>query len=442
MHTSRLASFFIVVLMIFMMITVTTCDGDNDDVSDKQVFDPVSDQYLEGAYNIGEIGKRPDRVNAAKLAESYINLQGGVLGKKINVVANYAPDTATVVSIGQEYVDRNIPLIVSSSTGRTIALSELTIPKNIVVISESGTSPVLTDLDDNDLVFRVPVIDTVDGNATAEFAIRQNKMDAVIIRTENDIFGETLAGIFQARYEALGGVVLDEVQVPEDQLQGFSNFLPQVYDPDPGVIFNIIFEPPAAASFVNESASYNYQGLTIMSNAVGGNQDFLNNIGNINLLDNFVGLTSGLGSDDRPDHLLFSTLYLQQFNMDPSTYNVHIWDSIIVSALAIERAGFINSTDNPTGLMIQQSLRAVMNAPGEIVSPSNLREGLAMIKAGIDIDYSGSYASVDWDENGDIVGCATFHTLDVDTVNAKWLLTEQFAVGVGGIDSSECTDAE
>ena len=88
--------------------------------------------------------------------------------------------------------------------------------------------------------------------------------------------------------------------------------------------------------------------------------------------------------------------------------------------MAIEHAGVNNNTVDPTPAMVKDSLRAVMNSPGEKVGPKDLVKALALIRAGEAIDYSGSYGDNDWDENGDIKGEITYNILSINPSTGQW----------------------
>jgi hypothetical protein len=66
-----------------------------------------------------------------------------------------------------------------------------------------------------------------------------------------------------------------------------------------------------------------------------------------------------------------------------------------------------------------------MNPPGEIVTPSNFQHALELVRSGIDVDYSGGYGAIEWDQNGDIVGEITFDILRVDGATGSWVTDSQ-----------------
>ena len=118
--------------------------------------------------------------------------------------------------------------------------------------------------------------------------------------------------------------------------------------------------------------------------------------------------------------IFFDASYRQQFATEPDGFDVNGYDFAMVTAMAIEHAGLVNNTDNPTGLMIRDSLRTVMNPPGQAIGPSDIAEALQLIRSGQDVDYVGGYGANDWDVNGDISGEITYNVMSVDVETKSW----------------------
>ena len=103
----------------------------------------------------------PPIVNGAKLAVQQINEIGGVFGRKLELVIR---DTGTAPAMGRDAasklinLDKVAAIIGALGSSVTVASSSITIPAGIILISPSSTSPMLTDLEDNDFVFRLSLI--------------------------------------------------------------------------------------------------------------------------------------------------------------------------------------------------------------------------------------------------------------------------------------------
>ena len=77
------------------------------------------------------------------------------------------------------------------------------------------------------------------------------------------------------------------------------------------------------------------------------------------------------------------------------------YDAAVLIALAAAKAG--TTTDSTA---IRDALRSVANPPGQVVGPgvAGIMKALELIAAGEDINYEGAAGTVDFDDNGDVVG--------------------------------------
>ena len=160
----------------------------------------------------------PPIVNGAKLAVEQVNKAGGIFGRKLKLIIR---DTATAPTVGRDAasklinLDKVVAIIGALSSGVTFASSSITIPAGILLISPSSTSPMLTDLDDNDFVFRTVLSDAMQGVVQAQFALVGYKTASVIY--VNNPYGKGLADVFKRRYEAGGGKVFTMVPYEENK---------------------------------------------------------------------------------------------------------------------------------------------------------------------------------------------------------------------------------
>ncbi|MGL6252264.1 MAG: ABC transporter substrate-binding protein, partial [Billgrantia desiderata] len=102
----------------------------------------------------------PPIYDGARLAVQQINEQGGILGGQTLVMPS-ADTTCSDASAASNAADRmvnteNVTAIVGAlCTGATVAAANsAAIPGGVVMVSPASTAPAVTELDDNDLVFR------------------------------------------------------------------------------------------------------------------------------------------------------------------------------------------------------------------------------------------------------------------------------------------------
>jgi ABC-type branched-subunit amino acid transport system substrate-binding protein len=102
-----------------------------------------------------------------------------------------------------------------------------------------------------------------------------------------------------------------------------------------------------------------------------------------------------------PEWNRFFSLYKAQFPSTEDAGNLpapipQIFDSLMVLALAIEKAG---TTENREA--IRDALYEVSSPPGAAYGPAELAEALDAVRSGRDIDYTGAAGTFDIGENGD-----------------------------------------
>src|SRR5690606_6335811 len=92
-------------------------------------------------------------------------------------------------------------------TGATVgAATAAGIPGGVVMISPSATAPVLTTLEDNDLMFRTTPSDAFQGVKLADLLTSKGITDVALTYVNND-YGKGLADVFVEQFTANGGTV-------------------------------------------------------------------------------------------------------------------------------------------------------------------------------------------------------------------------------------------
>jgi branched-chain amino acid transport system substrate-binding protein len=146
-----------------------------------------------------------DLKNGVELAVSEWNANGGVLGKKIEVVAgDDAADPKQAVSIANKFINQKVDAVVGHwNSSCSIPASKFYNEADTVMISPATTNPQLT-LQGFKLVFRVCGTDAQQGEAAAAFVKKSLHPKRVAIIHDNTAYGKGLADIFK---KALGGDV-------------------------------------------------------------------------------------------------------------------------------------------------------------------------------------------------------------------------------------------
>ena len=340
----------------------------------------------------------PPIFNGAKLAVDQINEQGGVLGGR-NIQLLQADSTCIDTTAASAAADRmvnseNVTALVGPlCSGETIAAANTAaIPGGVVLISPSATSPALSGLDDNDLVFRTTPSDAYSGEALARLLHSKGHENIAITYVNND-YGKGFADALAGAFEELGGTVAAN-EAHED---GKADYRAEV-----GSLASSGAEMLVVLAYVDGS------GQTIIRQALesGDFQQFAGGDGMIGdslvtavgegRLDGFIG--TKIGNPETPGTTIFAEA-AQGVNLDPAgSFVAQAYDAAFLLALAIEK----NGSDGREGL--SAALREVSSAPGEIILPGEWQKAVELIAAGTDINYEGAAGSHEFDESGDVPG--------------------------------------
>ena len=277
------------------------------------------------------------------------------------------------------------PLCSGATIGATQAV---TIPAGVVNISPSATSPAITGLDDNDLVFRVCPSDAYQGVTIAKLA-RSMGYSKLAATYANDDYNAGLHDVFVKAFKELGGTITGD-QMHEANKASYRAELATLSSGG----------PEALAIF----AYYNGSGITMLrqslengffSKFIGGDgmiaQEVIDEIGAENLGD--AVFTKGTADESSSHFKTFAGL----FDRPSDPYTAQAWDAVMIAALALESAG--SATRD-----LVAHVRSVGNAPGVEVGPGDWAKAKALLAAGKEINYQGIAGANEFDANGDVAG--------------------------------------
>lgn len=125
------------------------------------------------------------------------------------------------------------------------------------------------------------------------------------------------------------------------------------------------------------------------------------------------GTASAAGKAKQHYHDLGNEIHGSDFN--PAPFGYSRYDSMIVGALAIHRAG----TTDP--VEVHKNLGPVGRGPGKEVT--SFKEGKEALDNGEDINYQGSLTNVNFNEYGDVAGAVSV----MDIKNGEWTQTDTIA---------------
>ena len=342
----------------------------------------------------------PPLQNAANLAAKNINDAGGVLGQPIQIVVG---DSASSPQVGVQEALRlidqeGVSVIVGDlASGVTLAVAQnATVPNGILQISPASTSPNLTTLPDNDLLFRTALSDVAQGKVLASLARELGYHTASTLYVNNS-YGQGLSDIFASNFTELGGQVLATVPLETGQ----PTYLPQLQQAtagDPDVLAAITY-PQEAITYLNEAIG---NGLADKFLFVDGtkSQQIIDAVG-AQPLNGMYGVAPAEVQSAAGD--AFDAAYQAEYGEPPLIYAREAYDAVMVAALAAQAAHSTDSTQ------IRNALRRVANPPGQPIglgAAGGIATALSLVRSGQDVDYQGASGMVDFDANGDVASGA------------------------------------
>ena len=334
--------------------------------------------------------------NAAQLVAEHVNGQGGIQGGSLEFVVG--DDTCADATAASNAADRLVntdgitAMVGAMCSGVTIAVANtVAVPAGVVMISPSGTSPLITAIEDNDLVYRTTPSDAYQGEVLARLLVGKGIEDIAITYVNND-YGKGFADSLAAAFAGQGGEVTANVAHEE----GKSDYRAEL-----GTL-------AATGSSTLVILAYNSgSGQTVLRQAIESG-DFQTYVGGDGMIGDqlFTGIdTSAVegmigtkpGTPDVPGAAIFEEL-ASAAGIDPSAiFAPQGYDAAFILALAIEKNG--NSREG-----LAAAVRDVSSAPGEVILPGEWEKAKALIAAGTDINYEGASGSHEFDENGDVPG--------------------------------------
>ena len=336
----------------------------------------------------------PPIVLATDLAALLINEAGGIDGRTIEMIhrdSGTSPQIATDAASALVNVDGVEAIVGSLSSGVTLAVAEsVTIPNGAVLVSPASTSSAITNLDDNDTVFRTTVSDALQGVIAAQLA-NQLGYENVATLYINNAYGEGLSNVFQENFESQGGTVSVAVPIEGGQAS-YASELRQASQGNAEVLMALSY-PETAGVYLREAVEGQYFDDFMFVDGT-KNQEMFDNLGAANFEGSYG---TAPGAPGTPTQETFKDLYSSKLDGDPSGLFIsEAFDAAVILALAIAEAGSEDGGD------IKAAMREVANAPGEKVGPGDLARALQLISQGQDIDYVGAAGDQDFDENGDV----------------------------------------
>ncbi|MCE9682435.1 ABC transporter substrate-binding protein [Halomonas alkalisoli] len=340
----------------------------------------------------------PPIFDGAQLAVQQINDQGGILGGQTLVMPS-ADTTCSDASAASNAADRMVnteqvtAIVGALCTGATIAAANNAgIPGGVVMVSPASTAPAVSELDDNDLVFRTVPSDAFQGQILAKLMLDKG-FDEVAVTFVNNDYGRGLADAFVEAFEAGGGLVAENL-AHEDGRADYRSELGSLSGSGAETLVVLAYADGSGQTVLRQA--YESGMFTQYAGADGMVGDRLVEAVGADVLEGMIATRPG--SPDLPGTELFNQA-AEEAGFDPSAvFAAQAYDAAFLLALAIEQ----NGSAEREGL--SAALRSVSSEPGEVILPGEWEKAVELIAAGTEINYEGASGRHEFDEAGDVPG--------------------------------------
>jgi branched-chain amino acid transport system substrate-binding protein len=341
-----------------------------------------------------------DTINQALAADGLSN------SISVDLVDTQDDQTATQPAIEaatkEIKVDKVDVIIGTMSSTSTIAMAQaVTIPNDTVVISPTASAPQITDLKDNNTVWRILPSDNFQGLALVTAAATAFGKHATInVGARNDDFGSALQSIFVKAWKAEGGKIGQVVS----------------WDPN-GTTFDTEAQKLASGNpngwvIIDYPATFAKVGpALIRTGKWSPSKTLMTDVMSIPASLKQVGQQATVGlrgtapaslSPSLPQVAAFAKLFKAKESKYPVTgYEGTSFDAVMLAFLAALQG----HSASPNA--IKANLRSVSGPPGIKVTYLQLAHAIKLILAGKQINYEGVFGPIDYDSHGD-VGSALF----------------------------------
>jgi neutral amino acid transport system substrate-binding protein len=345
-------------------------------------------------------------IAAVPLMVDTVNQCGGVNGKPITLVAEDDQTDATAGNAAMtklSEVDKVAGVVGSFASSVSMSAVDVAVRNKVMLVSPGSTSPVFTERAKKGdfkggFWARTAPPDTYQARALAKLA-RDKGLKRVSTVVINNDYGVGFEKEFVAAFKKLGGTIVNEKN-------------PTRYDPKAATL-----DSEAAAAFAGKpdgvaGVLYAETGSQLIKAAYQGgltngvqllltdgvkSDTFASQVGKTKegkfIIEGAIGTVPGA---DGKALAALTKLWEAKQKTAPPAYVPQAWDATALLALAAQAA------KANTGEAIASKIVEVSNAPGEEVT--DVCKGLALLKAGKDINYQGASGNVDIDANGDVVG--------------------------------------
>lgn|GEM_PF-503889 len=351
--------------------------------------------------------------NGVRLAISEINQSGGVLGMKLGVLScDDATNATKAIRATRHLVDvaRVDAIIGAGASGVTIeAFNKVAKDARVLMMSPSATSPAISNLPDDGLLWRTAPSDAVQGRAIAEYVLASNYQKLGIVN-RNDAYGNGLASEIQRQLCDSGGpfecITNDTLfydtytdQSGSAQVADQNDVLTRLaqFRPDAVILIGYVQDGIDFLNLANGSGFKFILTDGMRDTALAGASETQIGVADTRILCSLVGTFPASPSGESFNS--FARQYDGQFKAPPPTFAANAYDATYLIALAYAAASGANVTA-PDGRALAEGLARMSSGTTKIsLGASDFGTGLSVLSnnATSTVDVNGVSGPLDFD---------------------------------------------
>jgi len=375
--------------------------------------------------------------NGVELAVSQINQIGGVLGRKLGVLAcDSGTNAAQAVASARHLIDvGNVDAIVGAgASGTTIdAFSTVAKQAGVLMVSPSATSPAITNLPDDGLLWRTAPSDAIQGRAIAGYLLERGfGPDAhIAIVNRDDAYGNGLALVIRQEYCA--ALQTCTAQTFQTEVYAGEGELAVIGTEQATIVEDLVAYQPDAVVLI----AFPEDGLQFLSLASGKGFDFVLTDGTkdqgllgahltsppegLPVIDDETLCTLVGTNPSAPAAMYFdafSTAYTARFDVAPNNFEAKAYDATYAIGLAYAAAtGAGVLAEDIDGRALAQGLTRLSAGDDVRFGIEDWNTGVTTLSSGdrSTVDISGASGPLDFNAVvGEAPGAIDLWRLDLD----------------------------
>jgi branched-chain amino acid transport system substrate-binding protein len=271
------------------------------------------------------------------LAVERINSQGGIRGKKLEIIYGDSKNEAKEgISIFNKLISiHRVPVVISAMSSVSNALVPLANKNEVVLFATTVSASGFTE--QNKWTFRLFITADIDATTMAKFAVSKLGLKRIAILYVNDDFGLSFSETFRKTFEELGGMIT-LLESFDKNTSDYRMHLIKIKNSEPESIYLLGYDNNFG---VIPKQMYELKiEVPILSIGIIGQRHIIEQAGTF-LKDAYFTTTEFLADDPKSEIAKeFVRAYKAKYSRNPNYFSAFAYDAINLLNEAIKRGGY------------------------------------------------------------------------------------------------------